>query len=128
MLKFTYTEDRVNLELLENDDLNTWMYARLTLAISASIPITFEPTTASFTIPRDSELIEPLRSLAKLENNLEVDGNLLYSVEIILKGIWVVSDLKEQEGIFVTSLSPRTENLLFRLWTTGIVTENVPVN
>lgn len=127
MLKLTYTEDSVNLELLEEYDLNTWMCARLMLAISASIPITFEPTTASFTIPRDSELVESLQSLAKLENNLEVDGNLLHSVEIILKGIWVVSNLEQQEGIFVTSLSPRTEILLFRLWTTGIVTENVPI-
>jgi len=127
MLKFTYTEDRVKLELLE-DNFNTWMCARLILAVSASISITFEPTTASFTIPKNSELVEPLQSMAKLENNLEVDGNLLHSVEIILKGIWVVSNLEEQEGIFVTSLSPRTENLLFRLWTTSIVTENVPVN
>jgi hypothetical protein len=126
MLKFTYTEDSVNLELLE-DNFLSWMCARLTMAISASIPITFEPTTASFTIARDSELIETLRSLAELENNLEVDGNLLHSVEIILKGIWVISNPQEQEGIFVTSLSPRTEILLFRLWTTSIVTENVPV-
>ncbi len=126
MLKFTYTEDSVNLELLE-DSLNDWIYARLILAISASIPITFEPNTASFYIPKDSELVRELEAMVELENNLELDANLTDSVEIILKGVWIVSYPQQEEGIFVTSLSPRTEMLLFRGWVATIATEAIRI-
>lgn len=122
MLKFSYTEDSVNLELLE-DSLNSWLSARLILAVSASIPIAFEPNTASFNIPKDSEFIAELEAMAEVENNLELDGHLTDSVEIILKGVWIVSYPQQEEGIFVTSLSPRTEMLLFRSWLATIVTE-----
>lgn len=126
MLKLTYTEDSVNLELLE-DSLNNWLYARLILSVSASIPINFEPTIASFNIPKDSEITEEIEAMVELENNLEIDGHLSDSVEIIIKGIWIVSPPQQQEGIFVTSLSTRTEMLLFRGWVATLATETISI-
>lgn len=113
MLKFTYTENGINLELL-NESLDDWVADRVILAVRAGISIFVEPSTASFLLPYDSEI---LLELGKIEGEeLDIYPSDDESLEVSIKGTWVVSDSQQQEGVFVTMLDPRLEKLLFRLW------------
>ena len=117
MLKFTYTENGVNLELL-TESLDDWITNRVILAVRAGMPIFLQPSSASFLLPYDSEVLNELDKMTSQYEgeNLEIYTSNDDSVEISLKGTWVVSDLEQQEGVFVTMLDGEVELLIFQLW------------
>ncbi|ELR96293.1 alr0857 family protein [Gloeocapsa sp. PCC 73106] len=129
MLKFTYTENGVNLEWL-TESLDEWVTTRVILALRAGIPMCLQPSTASFLLPNDWEILEELATIVAQEEgeNLEVYTSTDDSIEITLRGTWIVSDLEQQEGIFVTMLDSDTEMLIFQLWLKAHVRVSVGIN
>jgi hypothetical protein len=116
MLKLTYTENTFHLEHL-NESLPDWVSKRVILALCSATKLHLEPTTATFLIANDSSLIADLEQLSQ-ENILEICPCDASSVEIILKGTWLTSDLDSTTGIFVTKLSQLAELLLQNLFKT----------
>ncbi|WP_427161810.1 alr0857 family protein [Aliinostoc sp. HNIBRCY26] len=110
MLKLTYTENSFHLEHL-NESLPDWVSKRVILALCSATKLHLEPTTATFLIVNDSSLISDLEQLSQ-ENILEICPCDASSVEIILKGTWITSNLESATGIFVTKLSQSAELLL----------------
>lgn len=116
MLKLTYTENSFHLEHL-NESLPDWVSKRVILALCSATKLHIEPTTATFLIANDSSLIADLKQLSQ-ENILEICPCDASSVEIILKGTWITSNLESATGIFVTNLSQLAELLLQNLFKT----------
>lgn len=117
MLKFTYTEDGISLELL-NDSLLEWVSNRSAMAISAGFPLCILPSRACFLLPDDLELVSDLEIIISDEDREDIQiyrSNERY-LEITIRGTWVVSEFDQEEGIFVTALGDRLEALIFQLW------------
>ncbi|NER78039.1 MAG: hypothetical protein F6K42_00345 [Leptolyngbya sp. SIO1D8] len=66
-------------------------------------------------IPLPTTLIKPQR----LEQFQEVELSLCDHdwLEVTLQGLWITEDPNQEEGVFVTELTPHLEQRLFRLWT-----------
>ena len=116
MLKLTYTDNNFDLEHLD-DHLDNWLNLRVVLCLRASTSIYVEPSTASFSIPKDLPYWKEINTL-KLENNQNIEINVSDAeyLEISLGGTWVTSDETSEEGVFISSLSTKTEILLTQLW------------
>ncbi|UKO99800.1 alr0857 family protein [Nostoc sp. UHCC 0870] len=113
MLKLTYTENSVYLEYL-NESLPDWVSKRVMLALRSATKLYIEPTTATFLIATESSLIPDLEQLSQ-EHPIEICPCDTSSAEVILKGIWLTSDIESETGIFLTTLSQSTELLLQHL-------------
>jgi len=117
MLKLTYTENGFNLERLAQS-LEDWVTARVILSLRAGWHICVEPSTASFLLPADLPGIERLEIEARREDSEIISfgaGDVDY-VEISLRGSWVSATSETDEGVFVVTMSDRTEFFLFKLW------------
>ncbi|KAF3884826.1 MULTISPECIES: alr0857 family protein [Nostocales] len=113
MLKLTYTENNFTLERL-NESLEDWLNIRVALAVRLATGIHVEPTTASFLLGIK------VSCLLEMESSIQEDSIKIYPcdadfVEVVLKGLWVTSDVESETGVFVAALSPSTELLLQRL-------------
>lgn len=113
MLKLIYTENDLQLELLEQP-LEEWVKTRVTLYLCSGISLWIDPSTASFLLPTDlSHLVELKTELEEICAVSLVDADYL---EISIEGTWVASEPDSEEGIFVTQWSDRTELSLYTLW------------
>lgn len=113
MLKLTYTLDNFSLEHL-NESLENWVNVRVILAVRLATSIHIEPSTASFLLPAEfSGLIE--MENATQENRLQICRCDNEFIEVVLKGLWLTSDVERETGVFVTELLPSTELLLQQL-------------
>lgn len=117
MLKLTYTENGFNLERLAQS-LEDWVTARVILSLRAGWHICVEPSTASFLLPDDLPGIERLEIEARHEDSeiVSVSACDVDYVEISLRGSWVSATSESDEGVFVVTMSDRTEFFLFKLW------------
>ncbi|MFB2891386.1 alr0857 family protein [Aerosakkonemataceae cyanobacterium BLCC-F50] len=117
MLKLTYTENGFNLERLAQS-LEDWVTARVILSLRAGWHICVEPSTASFLLPADLPGIERLEIEARREDSeiVSVSACDVDYVEISLRGSWVSATSESDEGVFVVTMSDRTEFFLFKLW------------
>lgn len=113
MLKLTYTENTFNLEVI-NETWETWVNTRVALALSAGTQICMKTTTAAFLLPAKSPHLGKLAKLAP-ENMIEICPGDASAVEVILRGIWLTSQSHNEDGVFVTSLSPSAELLLHKI-------------
>ncbi|MUH01762.1 hypothetical protein F7734_59710 [Scytonema sp. UIC 10036] len=113
MLKLTYTENNFTLERL-NESLEDWVNIRVALAVRLKTGIHVKPTTASFL------LTAGVSSLLEMESSIQEDSVKFYPcdtdfVEVVLKGLWLTSDVESETGVFVAALSPSVELLLQQL-------------
>jgi hypothetical protein len=117
MLKLTYTEGSFDLEYLAQS-LEEWIAQRAILALRIGQSLCFEPSTASFLLPVDLPGVEALKA--------EVDKNLSQIIavstcdaeylEVTLRGSWLSASPEDAVGVFVTTMSIRTEFFLHKLW------------
>jgi hypothetical protein len=117
MLKLTYTEGSFYLECLTLS-LEEWVAQRVILALRVGQPLHFEPSTASFLLPVDLPGVERLK--AEVQRN---DGEIIALsksdaeyLEITLRGSWLSDGAEDAVGVFVTTMSERTEFFLHKLW------------
>ena len=117
MLKLTYTETAFHMErLTQSPEQLVWL--RVMLAMRVGQPILVEPSAAAFLLPRSLSAIELLEEAIQQHQSEAIalcvaDAE---SVEVSLSGTWITVDPDQENGIFVTVLSDRTEYLLFKLW------------
>lgn len=114
MLKLTYTENNFTLERLD-ESLEDWVNVRVALAVRLATGIHVEPSTASFLLTAGVSCL-----LEVEEKSLQKDGVQIYScdtdlIEVVLKGLWLTSEVESEGGVFVTTLSPSVELLLQQL-------------
>ncbi|BAY64274.1 hypothetical protein NIES22_43700 [Calothrix brevissima NIES-22] len=117
MLKLTYTERSFYLECLSLS-LEEWVAQRVILALRVGQSLCVEPSTASFLLPVDLPGVERLKSEVK-RNDSEImalstcDSEYL---EVTLQGSWLSNGSEETVGVFVTTMSDRTEFFLQKIW------------
>ncbi len=113
MLKLTYTNDGFSIESLEQS-LEVWVSNRVILAVRSGTSLCVEPSTASILIPLDFPWVDQLLENAKAFRGeiLEITPCDQHSVEVVLEGTWLGSDVASEEGLFVCRLSDRLESLL----------------
>lgn len=117
MLKLTYTETGFHLELVAQS-LEDWVTARVILALRVGQPICVEPSTASFLLPADLPGLRHLDAEARREGSETISLSTCDAeyIEVNLHGTWLSGDCESEEGVFVASMSDRTEFFLYKLW------------
>lgn len=117
MLKFTYTETGLHLEHL-SESVENWLTIRVLLSLRANQPMSMEASSASVLLRADLAGIRVLASMARQEEPgaIALTPCDLEFIEVSLQGTWVTSQPDQTEGVFLTTLSPRTELLLANLW------------
>lgn len=117
MLKLTYTESSFYLECL-TVSLEEWVSQRVILSVRVGNSLSVEPYTASFLLPVDLPGVERLKAEVKRYDR-EIMALAICDeqyMEVTLEGSWLSNGSQEATGIFVASLSDRTEFFLHQLW------------
>ncbi|MBD2628280.1 MULTISPECIES: alr0857 family protein [Nostocaceae] len=126
MLKLTYTEGSFFLECLTLP-IEEWVAQRVILALRVGQPLCCEPSTASFLLPVDLPGVERLK-LEVQRNDSEIialcTGDAEY-LEVTLQGSWLSDGADDAVGVFVTTMSDRTEFFLNKLWHESQVCDSV---
>jgi hypothetical protein len=117
MLKLIYTEKSFHLECL-TQSLEQWVQGRVILALRVGQCLCVEPSTASFLLPVNLPGVEVLKAEVKRDDKeimaLSVcDAEYL---EVTLRGSWISNGSEDAEGVFVTTMSDRTEFFVHKLW------------
>ncbi|MDX2214451.1 MAG: hypothetical protein SFY66_14265 [Oculatellaceae cyanobacterium bins.114] len=116
MLKFTYTETSVHLEQIAQS-LEEWITLRVILSVRTAQRVVLEHGSASILLPAHLVQLYALERAARQESSdlLEVAIADESYLEVSVKGIWLPSHSNEL-GVFVATLSHRTEFVLVKLW------------
>ena len=120
MLKLTYTDNKINLDCLRQS-LEDWINTRVLISIRSTLSIYIESSRASILVPASSSITE--LELAPSENIVELCRCDRESVEVVLKGIWLTSEVESETGVFVTELEQYTEELLQNLFKSELCTQ-----
>ncbi|TAF09661.1 MAG: hypothetical protein EAZ77_04680 [Nostocales cyanobacterium] len=117
MLKLTYTEGSFYLECLTLS-LEEWVTQRVILALRVGQPLHFEPSTASFLLPVDLPGVERLKAEAQRNDGeiIALSKSDVEYLEVTLRGSWLSDGSENAVGVFVTTMSERTEFFLYKLW------------
>ena len=77
-----------------------------------------EPSQAAFVLPADLPGIDQFDAGARCDDTqaIKVSPADEDYLEVSLNGTWMAEDAEVSEGIFINSLSPFCEVLLFKLW------------
>ncbi len=114
MLKLTYTNNKLSLDYLKKS-LEDWINTRVLINVRSATSIYIESSKASFLVPADSSYIAELEKVNS-ENIMELCRCDSESVEVVLKGIWLTSEVGSETGVFVTELEESTESLLQKIF------------
>ncbi|MDZ7958387.1 MAG: hypothetical protein RMY34_11010 [Aulosira sp. DedQUE10] len=117
MLKLTYTERSFYLECLSLS-LEEWVAQRVVLAMRVGQSLHVEPSTASFLLPVDLPGVEMLEAAVKRNDTEIIDLSRCDAeyLEVTLRGSWLSEGSQEAVGVFVTTMSDRTEFFLNKIW------------
>ncbi|MBD2293242.1 hypothetical protein H6G06_07020 [Anabaena sphaerica FACHB-251] len=117
MLKLTYTEGSFYLECLTLS-LEEWVAQRVILALRVGQTLHFEPSTASFLLPVDLPGVERLKAEARRNDGeiIALSKSDAEYLEVTLRGSWLSDGSEDAVGVFVTTMSDRTEFFLHKLW------------
>lgn len=117
MLKLTYTERSFYLECLSLS-LEEWVAQRVVLAMRVGQSLHVEPSTASFLLPADLPGLEMLEAAIKRHDSEIMDLSRCDAeyMEVTLRGSWLSDGTQEAVGVFVTTMSDRTEFFLHKIW------------
>ena len=95
--------------------LEDWINTRVLINVRSATSIYIESSKASFLVPADSSYIAELEKVNS-ENIMELCRCDSESVEVVLKGIWLTSEVGSETGVFVTELEESTESLLQKIF------------
>ncbi|MBD2771590.1 alr0857 family protein [Iningainema tapete] len=117
MLKLTYTETSFYLECLAQS-LEQWVAQRVILALRIGHRLCVESSTASFLLPVDLPGVEVLEQIVKRDDREIIALSVCDTeyLEVTLQGSWLSDGSTEADGVFVTTMSDRTEFFLHKLW------------
>ncbi|BAY27005.1 hypothetical protein NIES2100_68260 [Calothrix sp. NIES-2100] len=117
MLKLTYTERSFYLECLSLS-LEEWVAQRVILALRVGQSLCVEPSTASFLLPVDLPGVERLKAEVKRNDSEIIELSTCDSqyLEVTLRGSWLSDGSEEAVGVFVTTMSDRTEFFVHKIW------------
>lgn len=117
MLKITYTETGFNLEHLA-DSLEQLVVRRIILAMRVGQSVLVEPSKASFLLPADLPLLNLLHVEALRYDREKIELSVADEnyIEVTLQGTWIAANSHTAEGLFLTTMSERTELYLFKCW------------
>jgi hypothetical protein len=117
MLKLTYTERSFYLECLSLS-LEEWVAQRVILALRVGQSLCVEPSTASFLLPVDLPGVERLKAEVKRNDSEIMELSTCDSeyLEVTLRGSWLSDGSEDAVGVFVTTMSDRTEFFLHKIW------------
>ncbi|OUL28697.1 hypothetical protein BV372_24445 [Nostoc sp. T09] len=117
MLKLTYTERSFYLECLSLS-LEEWVAQRVILALRVGQSLCVEPSTASFLLPVDLPGVEKLKAEVKRDDSeiMELSTCDAEYLEVTLRGSWLSDGSEEAMGVFVTTMSDRTEFFVHKIW------------
>lgn len=114
MLKLTYTDNNLNLDCLKQS-LEDWINTRVLISVRSSTSVYIKCSTASVLVPADSSFTHDLEKVNR-ENIVELCRCDAESVEVVLKGIWLTSEIESETGVFVTKSDESTEFILQQLF------------
>lgn len=117
MLKLTYTETSFHLECL-TQSLEEWVAQRVILALRVGQSLCVEPSTACFLLPVDLPGLELLKVTVQWEEReiITLCASDTEYIEVTLSGSWLSDASEDAQGVFVTTMSDRTELLVHKLW------------
>lgn len=117
MLKLTYTENSFYLECLTLS-LEEWVTQRVIFSLRVGQNLCVQPSQASFLLPVDLPGVEALKTEARRADGGIIDLAICDAeyVEVTLCGSWLSDGSEEADGVFVTTMSDRTEFFLHKLW------------
>jgi hypothetical protein len=114
MLKLTYSDNKLSLAGLKQS-LEDWINTRVLLSVRSATSIYIESSTASVLVPADSSYLTDLEKVNS-DNIVELCRCDRESVEVVLKGIWLTSEVENETGVFVTEFDESTEFLLHQMF------------
>ncbi|MEO1374964.1 MAG: alr0857 family protein [Cyanobacteria bacterium J06635_10] len=114
MLKLTYTDDKLSLDY-SKQSLEDWVNTRVLISVRSATNIYIESSTASFLVPADSSFTAELEKLNS-QNIVEFCHCDAGTVEVVLKGVWLTSEVESETGVFVTEAEESTESLLQKMF------------
>ncbi len=126
MLKLTYTETSFHLECLTLS-VEEWVAQRVILALRVGQSLSIEPSTASFLLPVNLPGLEQLKVQVRWDERkiIALCVSDCEYVEVTLSGSWLSDSSENAQGVFVTTMSDRTEFLLHKLWVAAQVCTSV---
>jgi hypothetical protein len=126
MLKLTYTERSFCLECI-TQSLEEWVAQRVIFAMRVGQNLSVEPSTASFLLPVDLPGVEALMAEVKRDDREIMAFCVCDSeyVEVTLQGSWLSNSAGDAVGVFITTMSDRTEFFLHKLWQAAQVCSSV---
>lgn len=117
MLKFTYTEAGMYLERVAMA-LEKLVAQRALLALRTGQKLYVEPGRAAFLLPADVAELKQLQAVLQdeLSQVMTITPVDLEFVEVSLEGHWLAETAEAQEGVFIATISDRTEVFVYKLW------------
>lgn len=117
MLKLNYTEVGLYMERVMTAP-ELLIAGRVVLAMRLGQSLYVEPGRASFLLPDDLRELKVLETTLQREYSstvtlIPVDEEFL---EVGLSGNWVAESKEAHEGMFLITMSDRTEYLIHKLW------------
>jgi hypothetical protein len=116
MLRLSYTETSFHLEVL-TQSLEEWVAQRVILALRVGQCLCVQPSTASFLLPADLPGVEVLKAQVKRDDREIMALSVCDAecIEVTLQGSWISNGSEDAVGVFVTTMSDRTEFFLHKL-------------
>ena len=117
MLKLNYTDVGLYIErTMTNPEL--LIAQRVLLALRLGQTLHVEPGRASFLLPADIPELNVLEMALHQEYDsvvtlIAVDAEFM---EVGLSGSWIAEDKDAHEGMFLTLMSDRLEQFIYKLW------------
>ncbi|BCL39309.1 alr0857 family protein [Nostoc sp. MS1] len=117
MLKLTYTEDSFYMECLTLS-LEEWVAQRVIFSLRVGYSLCVQPSTATFLLPVDLPGVEALKTQARRADDGIIDLATCDAeyLEVTLRGSWLSNGSEGADGVFVTTMSDRTEFFVHKLW------------
>jgi hypothetical protein len=117
MLKLQYTENGLFMERVI-ESLEALIAQRVVLTVRAGQTLHIQPSHASFLLPANTSGLVQLELALRMEASqyIAITSVDTDSVEISLSGTWIAETADAEDGIFLTTVSDRTEFFIYELW------------
>ena len=117
MLKLIYTSDGLILEAV-SASLESTVSQRLKISLAASQPFYVENSTATLLLKLNSQRFLALQKALDCESTKKVEASVLDQefVEVTMAGVWLTEDPESESGVFLATLNPESEKILYEYW------------
>lgn len=117
MLKLNYNDYGLFLEQVAAS-MDAIATQRVMLAVYAGETLHIEPGRAAFLLPANTAGVVQLERVLQTHTTGAITLSAVDDdcVEVSLKGTWIASSAQAEAGTFITTLTPESEALVYRLW------------